>query len=280
MKYKTGFSLIELLVVIAIIGILVGLLLPAIQGAREASRRTVCANNIRQVGLGLMGYESSLKRLPSGWQSHNQTGSLTLPGWGWSALVLPYLENQNIHNKINFGQSIDHPTNAEIIRTPLHLFLCPSEPETNVVSLGAHNHGEFMASRSNYSGVFGSTEVEDNPSNGNGTFYANSKIRLSEIKDGLSHTMIVGERRNDLGAVSWVGAVDKINEPYLRIVGVADHSPNGPRGNFEDFRSYHPSGINATMADGSVQFISHSIDEEIFQGLATRSGKEVISLFD
>lgn len=205
---------------------------------------------------------------------------LSDPGWGWSATILPFLEGQNVHDQIDFDLSIDNPINVEIIKTPIPTFLCPSEPAPELVDIGPHDHGDFMVGRSNYSGVFGSTEVEDGPTQGNGAFFANSRLPLNEFRDGLSNTMLVGERRNDFGTISWVGAVDEIEDPFLRIVGVADHGPNNPGGNFEDFRSYHPAGINVVMGDGSVHFLSNSIDELTFQALATRAGGEVVSVAD
>ena len=280
MNSKNGFTLVELLVVIAVIGILIALLVPAVQMVREVARRTSCSNNMRQIGISLMSYEASYKRLPDGWKSNDASISLTSPGWGWSSSVLPFVEGQNVHSKIDFNLPIDHAFNLEIIKTPIPTFLCPSEPASEVVDLGTHNHGGFLVGRSNYSGVFGSTEVEDGPAEGNGAFFANSRLRLTEFQDGLSNTMLVGERRNDFGTISWVGAVSNIEDPFLRIVGVADHGPNDRGGNFEDFRSYHPSGINVVMADGSVHFLSNSIDEVTFQAVATRAGGEVVSMFD
>ena len=115
MKTKNGFTLVELLVVIAIIGILIGMLLPAVQMVREAARRTSCSNNMRQIGLALMNYEGAHKRFPSGWEAQDITYSLSDPGWGWSATILPFLEGQNVHDQIDFDLSIDNPINEEII---------------------------------------------------------------------------------------------------------------------------------------------------------------------
>lgn len=277
MKRENGFTLVELLVVIAIIGILVGMLLPAVQNVREAARRSICLNNIRQSGLALMNYENSNQRLPSGWSTSDPSLPISDPGWGWSATILPFLESQNAHDQIDFTKPINDPAHEGIIKTAFSFFLCPSDPALEIVDLGSTAFGELMVGRSNYSGVFGSNEVEEEAL-GNGAFFANSKLILSDFTDGLSNTMIVGERRNDFGTVSWVGAVPGIDEPALRIVGVADHGPNHPDGHFEDFRSYHPSGINVVLGDGSAHFVSNSISETIFQALATRGEGEIASI--
>ena len=234
---------------------------------------------MRQSGLALLNYEGAHQRFPSGWRTYDPSFPIDDPGWGWSATILPFMDGQNIHSQIEFNMPIDDPSHVEIIKTPIPVFLCPSDPAPEIVNIGPHDHDdELMVGRSNYSGVFGSTEIEDGPDKGNGAFFANSELKLSEFTDGLSNTMIVGERRNDFGTISWVGAVAEVDDSPLRIVGVADHGPNDPGGNFEDFRSYHPAGINVVLGDGSVHFVSNSIDEDIFRALATRNGGEVASI--
>ena len=172
------------------------------------------------------------------------------------------------------------------------VFLCNSDPSPRIVDLGAHvergthrvvsrwqhAHDELRVGRSNYSGCFGSTEIEDSPLKGNGVFFANSEIRLSDIRDGASNTIMIGERTNEIGAVSWVGMVPEVDEPFARVVATADHAPNGPDGHFEDFRSSHPSGINVTLVDGSTHFINDNIDDAAWAAAATRSGRDKTSI--
>lgn len=295
---RTAFTLVELLVVIAIIGILIGMLLPAVQQVREAARRTACANNIRQIGLALMNYESARQELPPGWHTSDNTVFIEEPGWGWSAYLLPYIEQQNLYDQIDLSVAIDDPFHTDTIQKHIPLYLCPSDPAPDVINLNVHvddyggggrgrpfqsefHEGEpLMASRSNYSGVFGNTEIDDSPGDGTGAFFANSRIKLRDFTDGLSNTMIVGERRNDYGTISWVGVVPELDEPAARIVGTADHSPNHPAGHFEDFRSFHPGGINVVLGDGSGHFVSNTVDAETFQALATRAGGEIVSIKD
>ncbi|MDB2525638.1 DUF1559 domain-containing protein [Mariniblastus sp.] len=301
---KSGFTLVELLVVIAIIGILIGMLLPAVQQVREAARRISCANNSRQQGLAIMNYESAFQTLPPGWKTGNPLIADDEPGWGWSAYILPFMEQNNLYNQIDFNVAIDDGAHIHTIETVVPAYQCPSEIDLPVVNLDEHvehdhddhddhdlhdqppssdddhDHEELMVGRSNYSGVFGSSEIEDSPLKGNGLFYGNSVIKMGDITDGTSNTLMVGERINLLGKISWVGMVPEVDEPFARIVGAADHAPNDPGGHFEDFRSYHPQGINVTLADGSTHFVTQSINEVVFQQLATRAGAEVVSIED
>ncbi|MDG2186414.1 MAG: DUF1559 domain-containing protein, partial [Mariniblastus sp.] len=145
-------------------------------------------------------------------------------------------------------------------------------------------------SRSNYSGVFGSNEIHDlveDGIHGNGTFFVNNRsTKLRDFLDGQSNTIIVGERRNSEGAISWVGVVkqtedgDQIDEAVARIVGSTDHPPNDEHAHFEDFSSYHPAGINTLLGDGSAHFVTESIDEKVFRALGTRAGREIVSIED
>ena len=294
MKSKQGFTLVELLVVIAIIGILVGMLLPAVQQVREAARRTSCANNNRQIGLAVLNYESSFGAFPPGWSTYDPSEPQGEPGWGWSAHILQFIDADNLHSQLDLDIAIEDPIHEHQIAAVIPSFLCPSEIEADQVNLDEHvehgshlvfvspqddhEHGELLVGRSNYSGVFGNTEIEDSPANGNGCFFANSKIRMRDITDGTSNTMMIGERRNDLGTISWVGMVPDVDEPFARIVGTADHAPNDEHGHFEDFRSYHPQGINVTMTDGSTHFVRDNISEAVFQALGSRAGGEIASI--
>ncbi len=295
---RSGFTLVELLVVIAIIGILIGMLLPAVQQVREAARRVTCANNSRQQGLAIMNYESAFQTLPPGWVTGNPLVANSEPGWGWSAYILPFMEQNNLYEQIDLNLAIDDGFHEHTIEQVIPSYQCPSEVADEVVNLADHiehdhdddiakyfdddhDHGEELwVSRSNYSGVFGSSEIEDSPLGGNGLFHANSRIKMGDITDGTSNTLMIGERINLLGTVSWVGMCPEVDEPFARIVGAACHAPNDPGGHFDDFRSYHPQGINVTLGDGSTHFVAQSINEVVFRQLATRSGAEVVSIED
>lgn len=292
---QRGFTLVELLVVIAIIGILVGLLLPAVQAAREAARRMQCSNNLRQLGLAVHNYESAHKRIPSGWTDNGQSGE---PGWGWSSALLPFMEGGNLHNLIDDRLSIDNAYHSQVRTTVVPTFLCPSDSGENLFTISeghAHTHltltnksididagGNplFEIAKSNFVGMFGTFELEDAPYQGNGMYFGNSRVKFRDVTDGLSNTLMIGERSSRLGQSIWHGNIPEATEPHARILGVADHSPNHSDGHFEDFRSYHTGGVNFMRADVSVRFLSETIDDIVYQAMSTRNGGEIETLND
>ncbi len=289
-RLSSAFTLVELLVVIAIIGILVGLLLPAVQSAREAARRMQCSNHVRQLGLAVHNYESTYRRLPSGWIVSNAHGE---PGWGWAAALLPFMEGSNLHQQIDYHRPIQDARNAAVRVSVVPTFLCPSDVGPNLFEIAAgdgHDHIHdatasvddgmpklFSVSKSNYVGMFGTFELENAPFNGDGMFYGNSRIKFADVTDGLSNTLMVGERSSKLGGSLWQGNIAAALEPHARIVGVADHGPNDPHSHFEDFGSYHTGGVNFMRADVSVSYISDNIDLNVYQAMATRAGGEAVS---
>lgn len=273
-----AFTLVELLVVIAIIGILVLLLLPAIQSVREAARRANCKNNLRQIGLGVLNFESAAKRFPAGWHVHNASGE---PGWGWGAAILPFMEEQTLADKIDYEKSIADPEHDVVRTTTLSVFLCPSDFTEREPMLQQEGPDEntpgpdlFRVGRTNYVGVFGTSEIEDAPDQGEGVFFQDSRIKLQNVSDGLSKTFFVGERSSRLGASTWLGAVPDAAESMARCVGSTDHQPNSIDGHFDDFSSHHHQGAHFLLGDGSVLMISERIDIAIYKALATRSGGE------
>ncbi len=234
---RSGFTLIELLVVISIIGVLVALLLPAVQAARAAARRTQCMNNLKQVGLALANYQQQIGSLPSGYLSqwdafaNKETG----PGWGWASLVLPFLEQGNVANNINFSVNISAPTNQTVRIHLISAYICPEGgmPDTWIAENGEMwiYGGTLYSARvpicgvagSNYVGVFG---IGEPGVDGEGVFFRGSAIEPRNITDGLSQTLAVGERTVNLstgmeaaislgtpspnkgrGQASWVGTV-------------------------------------------------------------------------
>ncbi len=289
-RARRAFTLVELLVVIAIIGVLVGLLLPAVQAAREAARRMQCSNNFKQLGLAVHNYESANGRLPSGWVSRTASGD---PGWGWTAALLPYMEASTAYGQIDFRLPIAHAQHTPLLTVSFPTLLCPSDPweknfqiaeagdehdhehEGAPENIDTEGHSLFLISKSNYIGMFGTFELEDAPYAGDGTFFGNSRVKFRDIRDGLSNTIIVGERDGRLGGSVWHGFISEAAEPAARVVGVADHAPNDPGGHFEDFRSYHPGGVNFLRADGSVRMYSQTMDEVVYKGMSTIAGGEV-----
>ena len=283
-----GFTLVELLVVIAIIGVLVALLLPAIQAAREAARASSCKNHLKQLGLALHQYHDTHGRLPPGWLGNQPEGT---PGWGWTTGLLPYVEQANLsEHVIHRDLPIAHANNQQARETPLAVLFCSSDPKPRVGTIfkdGANfdDESEFgknieegnpflRIARTNYVGVFGISEIEDVPASGEGVFFFQSRTRFAEITDGLSNTVVIGERSTKLGNSLWAGVVQGANAAMARVVGVGDHTPNDSHHHFDDFTSYHPGGVHFLFGDGSIQRINDQIDIAVYQSLCTRGGGE------
>jgi prepilin-type N-terminal cleavage/methylation domain-containing protein len=288
-RKSRGFTLVELLVVIAIIGVLVALLLPAVQMAREAARATQCKNNFKQLGIALHQYHDTHNVLPPGWLANEPEGE---PGWGWATHLLPYLEQKNLEEgAIHRHLPISDAANQKARETVLPVFLCTSDPTPKLFTLGgggghdheedaAHNHSVdegvalFQISRSNYVGVFGTLEIEDVPAAGDGTFFFRSRTRFAQVTDGLSNTLMIGERGAKRGGSLWQGVVSEANEPMPRIVGISDHPPNHADHHFDDFTSYHPAGVHFLLGDGSVSRYNDSINLAVYQAMCTINGGE------
>jgi prepilin-type N-terminal cleavage/methylation domain-containing protein len=286
---RTAFTLIELLVVIAIIGILVALIIPAVQAAREAARRATCKNHLRQIGLALHSHHDVRKMLPTGWLGFDTAGNPHPEGqraWGWASRILPYLEEDALFNTIQFNRPITDPLNRPGRETVLAIYRCPADPApANVFSLQREAGGQAIVdlSRSNYVGVYGTRELESFPSDGDGVFFHNSRIRFKNIVDGLSKTFVVGERSSHLGGSTWVGVVPEGEEAMARIVGSADLPPNPASldsGHLDDFSSSHATGAHFLYADGGVVLISDEIDAVAYRAMCTRAGRETMRIED
>lgn len=310
-RIPSGFTLIELLVVIAIIGVLVSLLLPAVQSAREAARRAQCANNLKQIGLALHNYASSYDTLPPGYSSlwKLDGGDAGIAdddigqGWAWGSMILPQLEQTAVYNAINFSLTMTFAANTTAQYIRFSSYLCPSDSPDPLIPVRNQENTQtvYTVASANYVGCYGTGEIGDQPGRGNGLFYRNSRTRFQDIRDGTSNTFAVGERSHDLSYVTWTGRAiggwlfstpsfeggrNTFNpdpeESFTMVLGPVGlenlpRTPNYPSAHVEDYRSNHPGGVNFLFADGSVRFIKDSIAETTYQALITRAGKETLS---
>jgi prepilin-type N-terminal cleavage/methylation domain-containing protein/prepilin-type processing-associated H-X9-DG protein len=306
-RRRLAFTLIELLVVIAIIGVLVGLLLPAVQKVREAANRMKCSNSLKQLALGLHNYHDSFLAFPLGNTNLigvDNTGEPDRRNWAMD-YVLPFVEQQAIYNEVEAYLKggapyiVYFPNNKNV----MSLFMCPSDPTNPKILTGGAGSGNQQGFHTNYAACAGSTTF--NPASGayggdnlNGIFYVQSKTRLTDIADGTSNTLLLSEIilspditthdvRGRLYNPAQQGGVlfstlDVPNTPNPDILEWCDSTiPAAPcfsstNGIVLYARSYHLGGVNAAFADGSIHFISNAIAKPTWQALGTRAGGEVL----
>jgi prepilin-type N-terminal cleavage/methylation domain-containing protein/prepilin-type processing-associated H-X9-DG protein len=311
-----GFTLIELLVVVSIIGIVVALLLPAVQAAREAARRAQCSNNLKQIGLALHGYHDLWQGFPPAYLTRHADGLELGTGWAWGTLILPHLDQRPLYDAANFdlgfGDVSTPPAylglkeNVTVRQTGLSTFLCPGAGGgEGPIDLGegsthlAISPGQYVASA-------GWLDSSRTPILGTGILFPNSRVSIADVSDGTSATLMIGERSRNLADAAWPGSFGshstlaplctKAGWPTQSCVGMmfllmgrtgpssdvvsggipGGNTPNHPAAGADGFWSRHPGGCNFLFCDGSVRFVKATIAPDTFASLATRSGGEVV----
>lgn len=296
---RTAFTLVELLVVIAIIGVLIALLLPAVQQAREAARRSQCVNNMKQIGLAMHNYHDTYSAFPPGWINRGSNGR---PMYGWAVNLLPFIEQGALYDQLDPGSiplveryhASATDEDKALLQTPITGYRCPSDVTkdlNDLVKFGSTDH--FAVATSNYVanagvgavnvGASGTTGVPE----GDGVFYGNSYLSFKHLVDGTTNTLMVGERDGgpskiaagaNFGAATWAGVGRNnagssfgIPRTLLRANFTINHD-YGSSGNFcKGMSSLHPGGVNITLCDASVRFLPETTDRErIVEPLAER----------
>jgi prepilin-type N-terminal cleavage/methylation domain-containing protein/prepilin-type processing-associated H-X9-DG protein len=302
---RDGFTLVELLVVIAIIGVLVALLLPAIQAARESSRRTQCMNNLKQLSLGLLNFESANKKFPAG---QRYSGPPSAPGsfaMAWSAIILPFIEQQAVASQLDLKTPFTDPKNMPASSTVISVYLCPStaDVEEHRTSEGrlynlAPMVGDNLACL-DYLGISGPDKDAKNPISKE--FYGRQRgilvgtkglpneeklqdpppIKASDVIDGLSNTAWLTECTGR-GAGVKDDVLDSVHGAWASGSNVTHidkkiNEVNTPKAWYEErIHADHPGGAHFAMCDGSVHFMSDDTGEKLIRSLCSRDGEEPI----
>jgi prepilin-type N-terminal cleavage/methylation domain-containing protein/prepilin-type processing-associated H-X9-DG protein len=316
-KWRRAFTLVELLVVIAIIGVLVALLLPAVQAAREAARRSQCLNNLKNLSLGALNHESAKKIFPLSYDGFGGSSPAATPekenGSSWIVSTFPYIEQQALYDRFKAAQGFvgqfdpeksggamasgqqgiarNTPEMRELMRTPLALLQCASDESSGQPSETQFQWISIPVTVTNYKGNVGNAwcygrwfgNKSENPSTAplSGILYrANyvTPVSIKQITDGTSNTFLIGE---DLPAYNYHSAAYYANGSWMATDAGINFLPEPPTPQkYEDvygFRSRHAGGAQFAMADGSVRFVEEAIDYTLYQSLSTKGGDEVVN---
>lgn len=293
-KSGAAFTLIELLVVIAIIAILIGMLLPAVQKVRESAARSKCQNNMHQLAIAMHDYASAHGQYPPG--SKNPTTPGAIDGWAWGAYILPHLEQRPLYDSL--GVTVATPptiTPTPFTQAILKVFVCPTDryPELNPAK---HNHA-----KSNYRGISGN--VAPNYNDTGGIMFLDSAVRFTDITDGTSNTLCLGEvfydeatsKQGGIWVSVYVAQCPPTHPSFPASCGYISNAywpiwvdPANPANNTyginasgqQTFGSRHPNGAHFAFADGSVRLVSQYVDMTKLMALASRAGGEAVANTD
>jgi prepilin-type N-terminal cleavage/methylation domain-containing protein len=271
-----GFTLVELLVVMAIIGVLVALLLPAVQAAREAARRSTCQGRMMQLMLAVQNYQAARESLPSG--VVNPEGPIRNEPVGyhhnWLEPLLPYLDEGTAYEHIDFSAGVYDEKNAAVRKLRMVNFICPSEVEQSLPA-------------SNYAGCHHDIEAPIDADN-RGVLFLNSRIAEGDVSDGASHTIFLGEKIFDPGDLGWMsgtratlrntGLAIGSSLPGAMLAGTGDDPAKAAEKSpvyVVGFASYHPGVAVFGFGDGSVLVVSDEIDKKLLRQLANRADGEL-----
>jgi prepilin-type N-terminal cleavage/methylation domain-containing protein/prepilin-type processing-associated H-X9-DG protein len=282
---QRAFTLVELLVVIAIIGVLVALLLPAIQAAREAARRTQCQQNLREIGTALLNYEGQHKELPIGCIGYmgKTVAGVFQPALliSWNVQTLPYLEQQPLWERYRLDLPSTDPVNRDLGATVLTIFLCPSTPSEVLINPSGTWRGQAFTDYGGIYGVegpgrdhpdFGNPEVENAPKQtlqdeSLGVMLYDEATAIKQIDDGTANTVVIAEvlaRR--VTTMEWANGHNIFAQEQTIPI-------NGEKG-FDEIGSPHPGGALVAFCDGHVAFLSDDTEQHVLNALLTRSGGE------
>ena len=299
-----GFTLVEMLVVIAIIALLIALLLPAVQGVRESARRVQCSNNLKQIGLALSGHVAHHEAFPHSVAFDNphdgNSGPPDRNGRGWILSILPYLEQQPLFDGFTKGACFtgSHSSGGlwkagcrELMQLQTVTLHCPSDSGVLALSTNQYQWSGIPVAQTSYKGVIGDTQMGGAHTGSPdchtrtkcpGMFWRHtwfSPITPASIRDGLSNTFAVGE---DVVAANHHSVAYYANGDYSSCHAPLNYFPQPPAPNHwpsvMSFRSLHPGGAHFCFADGSVHYVSESIELAVYQGLSTKAGRETVSL--